>query len=104
MEMPALDEYIVSAINIKNEAIDVKICKCGHCNEMVPKVGRCSECNTEYIHVNTVENPETGFMHFIYECSGCPPSRRRAQKVIKINEGNSSKDDITTRDLRKGFY
>lgn len=102
--MPALDEYIVSAINIKNEVIDVTIRKCGHCNEMVPKVGSCPDCNTEYIHMNTVENPETGFIHFIYECLGCPPSRRRAQKVIKINEGNSSKDDITTRDLRKGFY
>jgi len=44
-------------------------------NEIVPIVGICSDCNTEYEHKNTVENPETGFIHFIYECSGCPPQK-----------------------------
>src|SRR5659263_160599 len=92
------DEYSLSAINTKNEVIEVVVRKCSHCNEMVPKVGICSECNTEYEHKNTVENPETGFIHFIYECLSCPPAKRKAQKIIKINDGNSRKtsDDLIT--------
>lgn len=95
------DEYVLSATNSKNEVIDVVICKCQHCDEMVPKVGTCPDCNTVYEHKNTVENPETGYLHFIYECSGCPPGNRKAQKIIKINEGGgSSKSD----DLIKSFF
>ena len=106
--MPELksDEYKLSAINTKNEVIDVTVCKCGHCDEIVPKVGICPECNTVYEHKNTVENPETGFIHFIYECSGCPPAKRKAQKIIKINDGNNraSSEVSSTHELRKGFY
>lgn len=92
------DEYSVSAINTKNEFIEVVVRKCQHCNEIVPKVGECSDCNTEYEHKKTVENPETGFIHFIYECSNCPPEKRKAQKIIKINDGNNRKtsDDLIT--------
>ena len=90
------DEYSLSAINTKNEVISVVVRKCNHCNEIVPKVGICQDCNTEYEHKNTVENPETGFIHFVYECSGCPPAKRKAQKIIKINDGNNraSRDDL----------
>ncbi len=95
------DEYKVSAINTKNEVIDVVVCKCDHCNENVPKVGTCPDCKTMYEHTKTVENPETGFIHFIYECSGCPPGKRKAQKIIRINDGNSNKN--TRDDLIKDF-
>jgi hypothetical protein len=90
------DEYSLSAINTKNEVINVVVRKCNHCNEIVPKVGICQDCNTEYEHKNTVENPDTGFIHFVYECSGCPPAKRKAQKIIKINDGNNraSRDDL----------
>lgn len=90
------DEYSLSAINTKNEAINVLVRKCHHCNEIVPIVGMCSDCSTEYEHKNTVENPETGFIHFIYECSGCPPAKRKAQKIIRINDGNNrqSNDEL----------
>jgi len=90
------DEYSLSAINTKNEVINVLVRKCHHCNEIVPIVGMCSDCGAEYEHKNTVENPETGFIHFIYECSGCPPAKRKAQKIIKINDGNNrqSNDDL----------
>lgn len=95
------DEYKLSAINTKNEVIDVVVCKCQHCNENVPKVGTCPDCNTEYVHTKTVENPETGFIHFIYECAGCPPGKRKAQKIIKINDGGGS--DTRKDDLIKSF-
>ncbi len=95
------DEYKISAINTKNEVIDVVVCKCQHCNENVPKVGTCPDCNTEYMHTKTVENPETGFIHFIYECAGCPPGKRKAQKIIKINDGGGS--DTKRDDLIKNF-
>lgn len=91
------DEYTISAINTKNEVIDVVIRKCSHCNENVPRVEDCPDCKTEYMHTKTVENPDTGFIHFIYECSGCPPEKRRAQKILKVNDGNSnnnSRDDL----------
>ncbi len=90
------EEYSLSAINTKNEVIDVVVQKCLHCDEIIPKVGLCPDCNTKYEHKNTVENPETGFIHFVYECSGCPPSKRKAQKIIKINDGNvrNSRDEL----------
>lgn len=90
------EEYVLSATNSKNEIIDVVVSKCDHCNEIVPKVGNCPDCDTLYAHKNTVENPETGYLHFIYECSGCPPEKRKAQKIIRINDGNnkSSRDDL----------
>jgi len=101
MPVESSEEYMLSAINTRNEVINVVVRKCHHCNENVPKVGICQDCNTEYLHTKTVENPETGFIHFIYECSKCPPDKRKAQKVIKINDGNgntSSRDDLI-----KGF-
>ena len=97
------DEYILSAVNTKNEVMDIVVCKCGHCNEIVPKVGTCPDCNTEYQHKNTVENPETGFIHFIYECSGCPPEKRKAQKIIRINDGNSNSKNAKD-SLIKSFF
>ena len=93
------DEYSLSAVNTKNEVIDVKVRKCYHCNEMVPVVDACSDCHTEYEHKNTVENPETGFIHYIYEC-GCPPGKRKAQKIIKISDGGNRK---SSDELMKNF-
>lgn len=97
------DEYKVSAVNTKNEVMDVVVCKCQHCNEIIPKVGICPDCNTLYEHMKTVENPDTGFIHFIYECSGCPPVKRKAQKIIKINDGNTS-NKKSRDDLIKSFF
>ncbi|MBE0520797.1 MAG: hypothetical protein IBX39_00835 [Candidatus Methanoperedenaceae archaeon] len=81
-------EYAISVLNARNEVIDVMVSKCSHCNEIVPRVGICGDCNTAYVHKQTLENPDTGFIHFIYECGGCPPDKRKAQKTIKVNEGN----------------
>ncbi|HKZ37543.1 MAG TPA: hypothetical protein VJ184_07840 [Chryseolinea sp.] len=97
------DEYSLSAINTENEIINVTVGKCRHCNEIVPIVGICSDCNTDYEHTNTVENPETGFIHFVYECSGCPPKKRKAQKIIKINDGNARDSRESRDDLIKNF-
>jgi len=91
------EEYKISAINTRNEYISVLVWKCPHCNELVPKVGICNDCKTEYVHKSTFENHETGYIHYLYECSGCPPDKRKAQKVIKIDEGNNKKskrDDL----------
>jgi hypothetical protein len=100
--MPAeSDSYTISAINTKNEVIAVVVTRCRHCNENVPVVGTCTDCLTEYEHVKTVENPDTGFIHFVYECSECPPGKRKAQKIIRINEGKSNTS--TRDDLIKDF-
>lgn len=100
--MPAeSDSYTISAINTKNEVIDVVVTMCHHCKENVPVVGSCPDCHTEYKHVKTVENPETGYIHFVYECSKCPPGKRKAQKIIRINDGNSN--STTKDDLIKNF-
>lgn len=94
--------YKLFAINTKNEPIEVYVERCGHCNENVPKVGICSDCKTEYAHIKTVENPETGFIHYIYECSGCPPEKRKAQKILKVGDDN---DAVKRKhDLAKGFF
>lgn len=88
-----------SALNAKNEVIEVYFKKCSHCTEDVLVVGPCPDCNTEYDHVKTVENPETGFIHFVYACSGCPPEKRKAQKIIKIYEPPRKSTD----ELMKNF-
>lgn len=90
------DEYVISALNTKNEVIDVTVSKCEHCNEIVPVVGICGDCDTTYVHKHTLENPDTGFIHFIYECEGCPPDKRKAQKTIKVNEGNGRTESTDT--------
>ncbi|MDF1498078.1 MAG: hypothetical protein P1P85_01820 [Patescibacteria group bacterium] len=72
----------------KNKVENIWFKKCNHCQEKIPDVGACSECGTDYIHIHTVENYETGFLHFIYTCSGCAEDQRKAQKVVKINNGN----------------
>lgn len=95
------DTYKISAINTKNEEIYVTVTKCNHCNENVPVVGMCPDCHTSYDHVKTVENPETGFIHFVYECSGCPEGKRKAQKIIKPADGNSNGN--TRDELIKNF-
>jgi len=96
------DEYKLSAVNANNDVIEVVVCKCQHCNEIVPKVGTCPDCHTAYEHKNTVENPETGFIHFIFECSGCPPAKRKAQKIFKISDGSNNKKSRD--DMIKSFF
>jgi len=81
-------EYVISALNTNNVVIDVTVSMCEHCNEIIPVVGTCDDCGTAYVHKRTLENPDTGFIHFIYECEGCPPDKSKAQKIIKVNEGN----------------
>lgn len=102
--MQLTDEYTLSAVNTKNEVIDVVVRKCRHCNEFVPEVGTCPDCNMPYEHMNTVENPQTGFIHFIYECAGCPPAKRKAQKIIRINDGDNGRNKTRKNDLIKSFF
>ena len=98
-------DYTIKAFNSSNEIIDVLVGRCkGHCDEIIPRVGICADCNTEYMHVNTVENPETGFIHFVYECSGCPPAKRKAQKVIRITDGDPLAKLEKQAYLGKGFF
>ena len=79
-------EYKLTALNTQNHLIDIIVHECQHCHELVPKVGNCPLCGTAYNHLQTIENFQTGFLHYIYECSGCPEDRRKAQKVIKPTE------------------
>jgi len=80
----ARGEFKITALNKDNEPIEVVIQECPHCKESIPKVGNCPECNTPLKHLITVENFNTGYTHFVYECAGCPPKERRTQKIIKM--------------------
>jgi len=42
-----------------------------HCNQLIPYVGDCKDV-------------KTGFLHYIFECSGCHEGERTAQKTIKF--------------------
>jgi len=77
-------EYKLTVLNARNDLIDIVVHECEHCHELIPKVGDCPECGTAYNHLKTVENFKTGFLHYIYECSGCPEDKRKAQKTIKL--------------------
>lgn len=79
-------EYKLTALNTSNNIVEVMVQECDHCKELVPKVEDCPSCGTAYNHLDTVENLKTGFLHYVYECSGCPENERKAQKVLKITE------------------
>ncbi len=96
------DEFKISALNLKNELIDVILHECDHCHQPVPKVGTCINCGTEYKHCSTFENYETGFIHYLYECEGCPESSKKAQKVIKVVENSEKRQQ--DEDLIKSFF
>ncbi len=91
-------EFVVSAVNTRNELIEVTIHQCPHCEENIPKVGICTSCGTPYKHLKTFEDFETGFIHYIYECQGCPPDKRMGQKIIKFTDNGSGRDSTLTSD------
>ena len=102
-------EYKVSALNTKNNLVEVTIHECLHCRELIPKVDDCPNCGTAYNHMDTVENFETGFLHYIYECSGCPDDERSAQKILKLTEEVTDKrldmrKNLADDFLRSGGY
>jgi len=79
-------EFKLTAVDRYNNVIEVLVHECLDCKELVPVVGNCPQCGEPYNHIRTVEDFKTGFLHYIYECSGCPVEERRAQKVIKLTE------------------
>ncbi len=81
---------LMTVMNKKNVVEDIYFKECGHCTEKIPVVGKCSTCGTEYTHMRTFEDYETGFLHFVYTCSGCPEDQCKAQKVVKIYDGNGN--------------
>lgn len=89
---------LITVVNNKNAIEDVYFEECNHCTEKIPVVGVCSTCGTDYIHMRTFEDYETGFLHYIFTCSGCPEDQRKARKVVKIYEGNGNgKGEITSK-------
>ncbi len=79
-------EFKFTALDKYNNIIEVIVHECLHCRELIPKVGNCPQCGTPFGHTTTVEDFETGFLHYIYECSGCPANERKAKKVLKVTE------------------
>jgi hypothetical protein len=79
-------QFRLTAIDRYNNVMQVLVHECPECSELVPMVGECQRCGTSYAHVNTVEDFTTGFLHYIYECSGCPEEEKKARKVVKFTE------------------
>lgn len=88
---------LVTVMTSKNTIESIYFEDCSHCTEKIPVVGQCSSCGTDYEHLRTVENYENGFLHYIYECSGCPEDQRKAKKVIKIHEGVTENGEATSK-------
>ncbi len=80
------NEFRLTAVDRFNNVQNVLVHECPDCRELVPKVGDCPRCGTAYHHIRTVEDFKTGFLHYVYECSGCPEEERKAQKIIKFTE------------------
>ncbi len=78
-------EFKLTALNTQNDIVEIIVEECQHCRELVPRVGNCPKCGAQYSHLNTVENFQTGYLHYIYECA-CPAEERKAQKILKITE------------------
>ena len=79
-------EFKLTAIDKYENVMTVFVHECPECSELVPVVGNCPMCGTSYAHTRTIEDFKTGFLHYIYECGGCPEKERKAQKVIKFTE------------------
>ncbi|MBU4338317.1 hypothetical protein KKD57_02035 [Patescibacteria group bacterium] len=69
--------------NKEGEQIKVKCDECERCKQVVPKVGTCSDCGTEYQHWKTVEDGKTGFLYFLYKCSGCREDMQKAKRILR---------------------
>jgi len=78
-------EFKLTALNTDNCIVEIHVHECPHCAELIPKVENCPRCGAAYVHLDTVENFRTGYLHYIYECR-CPPQERKAQKILKITE------------------
>lgn len=83
--MPKDKVYTLSGLDSRNNPVEVKGYRCHRCNNLVPDVGKCSDCGEKYVHIDTTDNFKTGMTHFIYECA-CPEDKRKAQKIIKIEK------------------
>lgn len=102
-------EYRLTALTTDNTIIEVVVHECEHCHELIPNVGECSQCGTPYNHLKTIEDFKTGFLHYIYECTGCPEEERKAKKIIKLTEVVDEsrlniKKDLADSFLKSGGY
>lgn len=95
----------VTVLTSKNTVENIFFEDCCHCSEKVPVVGKCSVCGTDYEHLRTIDNYETGFLHYIFSCSGCPEDQRKAQKILKVYEvsGGNNEASSRARELTKSF-
>lgn len=81
--------------------VEISFIECQHCNQMIPDVGMCRDCGTPYNHLKTVEDFKTGFLHYIFECSGCPEGNRTARKIIKFPEIVDEKSEEKSKESRR---
>lgn len=91
----------LTVLDSKNTRVEIPFYECNHCNELIPDVGDCRDCGTSYDHQKTVDNFNTGFLHYIYECSGCPEDQRTAQKIIKFPHGIEEKAIKSSKESRR---
>jgi hypothetical protein len=103
MEPEAKKYYTRTVLDSSNNTMEIPFYECQHCRQMIPKVDECKDCGCPYSHLTTVENFETGCLHFIYECSGCPEDKRKAQKIIKIIEDIHKSKSNRAKDLADDF-
>lgn len=106
-------ERTFTVLDSKKNKVEIPFHECDHCSQLIPIVGDCKDCGTSYKHLKTVEDFRTGFLHYIFECSGCPEGERTARKVINFKEdveklAESSKEsrrkELADDFLRSGGY
>jgi hypothetical protein len=99
-------ECNLTVLDSKKNKVEIPFFECNHCDQLIPDVGECGDCGTPYKHLKTVEDFETGFLHYIFECSGCPEGERTARKILKFKEeekNNESSKESRRKELADDF-
>lgn len=95
------NERNFTVLDSKKNRVEIPFYECEHCNQSIPDVGDCKDCGTSYKHLKTVEDFKTGFLHYIFECSGCPEAERTARKIIKFKEDEEKIKESSKESRRK---
>jgi hypothetical protein len=93
-------ECNLTVLDSRNNKVEIPFFECNHCDQLIPDVGECGACGTAYKHLKTVEDFKTGFLHYIFECSGCPEDERTARKMLKF-KGEEEKNPESSKESRR---
>lgn len=77
-----VENHKIVAIGPDGNMIEIPAYFCPKCEQYVPVVEDCSNCGGPHTHIYTKDEHEKNLVHYVYECNGCPPGKRKAKKSL----------------------